>query len=133
MTSPVGGGLQGLRSLLGRLDEALALSAAQKGGALGSLSPVRRSSSMARSSIVDTAGTRKQSVAPQAGASRRPSSMVEAAAAHRHSLMAEQAISENGAPDSVGSRRASKVHIHAMPCHACAGIRHARKEATVKC
>ncbi|CAL8470111.1 g9653 [Coccomyxa elongata] len=101
---------QGLRSLLGRLDEALALSAAQKGGAPGSLSPVRRSSSsMARSSIVDTAGTRKQSVAPQAGMSRRPSSMVEAAAARRHSSMAEQAIPENGAPDSVGSRRASKV------------------------
>lgn len=118
MTLPIGGGLQGLRSLLGRLDEALALSAAQKSGAPGLLSPARRSSSVARSSVVDTAGTCKQSVAPQAGMSRRSSSMVEAAAARRHSSMAEQAIPEDGAPDSAGSRRASKVHraCHVPPC-----------------
>ena len=112
------GGLQGLRSLLGRMDEALALSAAQKGSTSGSLSPVRRGSSMARSSVVDAAGLRKQSVALQAGVSRRASSMVEAAAARRHSSMAEPAIPEDGAPDAVTSRRSSKVAqaCHAPPC-----------------
>ncbi len=104
--------MQGLRSLLGRLDEALAVSAAQKLGP-GAPFPGQRSSVFRQSiAAVDGSAMRRQSAALQPAASRRQSSVAEGAATRRQSSVPVQAIPEDGAADSVasaGSRRTSKV------------------------